>query len=183
MIYSFTLSQVAIALGLVELFFTTLSLWQFDAMRSFWKGFHRNRVLGYFLLSAVTAWVVWLLSTMDLMDYTDWRLRFIMIVLILAILVARYLPDYLSVRAGGVLLALTANVLLDAAFLRDEPSKFVITAIAYILILKSIFWISMPYLVRNKVEWLYANSGRAKRTYILGGTLALILIYLGCFVY
>ena len=183
MIYPFTLSQVAIGLGSILFFVAFTSLVKFEAMRSLWMGFHRNRYLGFFLLGLATAWTIWLLSTIDLMDYTDWRMRLIIIVLIVALLMARYLPDYLSVRALGVLLALGANVLLDAAFLRDEPAKYVVTCFAYFMLIPSTIFVSMPYIFRNAVEWRYARPARARTIYIFISAFGLLLVYLGCFTY
>ena len=50
-------------------------------------------------------------------------------------LVLRFVGEFLAVRALGILCLLAAEPLLDAAFLRYEPSRLLLTVLAYLLIL------------------------------------------------
>lgn len=183
MIYSFTLSQVSIFLGLLLAAIYIFALWKFDKCKAWFTKAHRNYKLGLITFIGAIAWTVWLLSVMDLMEYTPQRHLFMVIVMILGILVIRYLPDYLFVRALGILLLLGANVLLDAAFLRNEPSKLVITITAYLMVIKGMFFVGAPYLFRDSVAWMYEKPRLAKIAYGIGLAFAILLLALGVFVY
>lgn len=183
LIYNFTLSQVAVVLGLFVVLASCFSLWKAEAMKKWLLNAHRNFFLGVGLFAAATAWTIWFLMAMDLMEYTPQRNIFIIVVLIMAALVIRYLPEYLSVRAMGILLLLGANVLLDAAFLRDEASKYVITVLAYLWIIEGMFLVGMPYLFRDMMSWFYKNEKRIKIAIWTKFAFGILLLALGFFVY
>lgn len=183
MIYPFSLAHVTIALGLLYLISHGLALWKFQTCRHWLTLFHRNLYLGYFILTLATIWTVGLVATMDLMEYSHLRYLFIAIFIGLAGLTARFLPDFLSVRSLGVLLLLGANVLLDAAFLRDELSRLVITITAYIYVIIGIFLVGMPYLWRDFIAWFYNKEPRAKIGLSAGILFGVILLLLGFLVY
>jgi hypothetical protein len=57
------------------------------------------------------------------------------------------------VRALGILCLLAAEPLLDAAFLRADSARLVVTVLAYLLIVAGIVWVTMPYLLRDQINW------------------------------
>jgi hypothetical protein len=48
---------------------------------------------------------------------------------------------------------LAAEPLLDAAFLRYETSRLLLTVFAYLLIVAGLFWVAIPYLLRDQINW------------------------------
>ena len=50
-----------------------------------------------------------------------------------------------------------AEPLLDAAFFRDETRRLVVTVFAYLLIVAGLFWVMMPYLLRDQLNWSTKN--------------------------
>ena len=56
-------------------------------------------------------------------------------------------------RALGILCLFAAEPLLDAAFLRYETSRLIVTVFAYILIVAGLLWVTMPYLLRDQINW------------------------------
>jgi hypothetical protein len=68
--------------------------------------------------------------------------------------------DFLSVRALGLLGLMVAAPLLSAAFLKDPTSRLLIPVFCYVLITVSLFWVSMPYLFRDWVNWATASASR-----------------------
>jgi hypothetical protein len=48
---------------------------------------------------------------------------------------------------------LVAEPLLDAAFLRYETSRLLVTVFAYVLILVGLFWVAIPYVLRDQINW------------------------------
>ncbi|PYI95079.1 MAG: hypothetical protein DMF00_16610 [Verrucomicrobia bacterium] len=69
------------------------------------------------------------------------------------LLVLRFVDEFLAVRALGILCLLAAEPLLDAAFLRYESSRLLITVFAYLLIVAGLFWVSIPYVLRDQINW------------------------------
>jgi hypothetical protein len=64
------------------------------------------------------------------------------------------------VRALGILCLLAAEPLIDAAFLRYELSRLVVTVFAYLLVIAGLFWVTMPYLLRDQIAWTTRNNTR-----------------------
>ena len=101
----------------------------------------------------------------------------------MAALVIKYMPEYLSVRALGVILLLGTEVMLDSAFLRDEPIKFVITILAYVYAVLGMFWVGAPYLFRDWFAWFYEENVKARIGLIFGCVFGMLLLLLGLFIY
>ena len=68
-------------------------------------------------------------------------------------LVLLFVGELLAVRALGILCLLAAEPLLDAAFLRYEPNRLLVTALAYLLIVAGLFWVAIPYVLRDQINW------------------------------
>jgi hypothetical protein len=64
-----------------------------------------------------------------------------------------FVDEFLAVRALGILCLLAAEPLLDAAFLRYEPSRLLVTVFAYLLIVAGLFWVAIPYILRDQINW------------------------------
>ena len=70
------------------------------------------------------------------------------------------MDEFLAVRALGILCLLAAEPLLDAAFLRPEASRLLVTVLAYLMIVAGLFWVTMPYLLREQIHWSTKTAGR-----------------------
>jgi len=68
-------------------------------------------------------------------------------------LALRFVDEFLAVRALGILCLLAAEPLLDAAFLRYERSRLLVTVFAYLLIIAGLFWVAIPYVLRDQINW------------------------------
>jgi len=55
---------------------------------------------------------------------------------------------------------MAASPLLEAAFLKDPPSRLLVPLFAYAMLTASMFWVGMPYLFRNAVTWVTATPQR-----------------------
>ena len=76
------------------------------------------------------------------------------------VLVLRFVDEFLAVRALGILCLLAAEPLLDAAFLRYETSRLLVTVFAYLLVVAGLFWVTMPYLLRDQINWSARSAFR-----------------------
>ncbi len=138
--------------------------------QGFLKKFPRNDMLGQILLGIALAWF-WLLIapdglgtlsslTMNLGEFDSAKRPLQILVPISAVLVCRSVRDFLAVRALGVLGLMLAAPLLGAAFLKDPGSRLLVSSCAYIILTASLFFVGMPYLFRDAVTWVTADSKR-----------------------
>ena len=116
------------------------------------------------MLTLVLIWAFWLLATMEMGEFSSFRKPLLIVLPIGYLLVIRFVEEFLAVRALGILCLLAAEPLLEAAFFRHETSRLFLTVLAYLLIIAGLFWVTMPYLMRDQINW------SAKRTFA-GGSL------------
>jgi len=76
------------------------------------------------------------------------------------VLILRFVDEFLAVRALGILCLLMAEPLIDAAFLRYEMSRLLVTVFAYLLVVAGLFWVTMPYLLRDQINWTIGSNTR-----------------------
>ena len=115
--------------------------------------FPRSRLAGVILLTAALVWSFWLLATMEMGEFSAFRRPLLIALPIGYVLVLRFVDEFLAVRALGILCLLAAEPLLDAAFLRYETSRLLVTVLAYLLIIAGLFWVTIPYLLRDQINW------------------------------
>jgi hypothetical protein len=124
------------------------------------RKFPRSLLLGIVLLTAAFVWSLWLLWTMEMGEFSSFRRPLLIALPIGFLLVLRFVNEFLAVRAFGILCLLAAEPLLESAFLRYEQSRLLVTVFAYILIVLGLFWVSLPYLLRDQIDWLSRSSAR-----------------------
>lgn len=183
LVYTFPLDLVAIILGLAILGCYGWCFAEPTKAATALRAFPRHYPIGIALTCVATFWFLWLLNHMDLMEYSVHRTKFLIGFSLLAASTVWFLRDFLSVRALGVILLLGAKVLLDAAFLRDIPSKFLVTIVAYGMAIKGIVLVAWPYLMRDAIEWLHAHPRRPRIGYTSGMIVGLALVLCGIFLY
>jgi hypothetical protein len=122
--------------------------------------FPRSRGAGIILLSIDLIWTLWLLATIEMGEFAAFRRPLLIAVPIGYVLTLRFVDEFLAVRALGILCLLIAEPLLDAAFLRYETSRLLVTVFAYVLILAGLFWVMVPYILRDKINWAARSAGR-----------------------
>ena len=115
--------------------------------------FPRSRVAGVILLTICLAWTFWLLATIQMGEFSSFRRPLLIALPIGYVLALRFVDEFLAVRALGILCLLAAEPLLDAAFLRHETSRLLVTVFAYLLIVAGLFWVAIPYVLRNQINW------------------------------
>lgn len=116
--------------------------------------FPRHPTYGMVLLLVCTIWSYILISEMDLGEFYNIRRLVTFALPISFFVVLHYVPEFLAVRALGVLMLLAAGPLLNAAFLKPPVTRLLLPMLAYAWIFVGIFWIGMPYLMRDWIDWL-----------------------------
>ncbi|HEY3662269.1 MAG TPA: cell division protein CrgA [Chthoniobacterales bacterium] len=156
MIYSLSLHTAGLIAGFLLVLFSLLLL----PARNSLSQFPRSRLAGAVLLTIDLIWSVWLLATMEMGEFSSFRRPLLFILPVGFLLVLRFVDEFLAVRALGILCLLAAEPLLDAAFLRPETSRVLVTVLAYLMIVAGLLWVTMPYLLRDQILWGTKSIGR-----------------------
>jgi hypothetical protein len=160
MIYHFPLQSVAIIAGIILVLIGLPGLIRPATTQDWSKRLPRSYIAGIVLLSIDLVWSLWLLATMEMGEFQSFRRPLLIILPIGYFLVLRFVDEFLAVRALGILCLLGAEPLLDAAFFRTEGARLVVTVFAYLLIIAGIMWVTMPYLLRDQINWGARNHLR-----------------------
>lgn len=128
--------------------------------QAFLKTFPRAYHWGVILLTIDMVWSVFALANMDMGEFFDKRRIFIMITIGGYVAVLVYVREFLAVRALGALMLLVAGPVLTAAFLQPQTSRLLLPILAYVWIIAGMYFIGMPFLMRDGVNWLIAKSQR-----------------------
>ncbi len=178
MIYTLSLKTVGIATGIFLLLLHIPALLQRDTTRAWLRQFPRSKTWGAILLAFATVWVFLLAMKMDLGEFARLRLPIMGFVVISAILSWKFLDEFLAVRSLGVLALLAANPILDACYLQPPAWRLLLVVLAYIWILCGLFWVGMPYLLRDQIAWISASTQRWNIAALAGALVGLAI--LGC---
>ena len=147
-------------------------------VQGYLKKFPRDQMTGQILLGIGLAWF-WLLVapdgmgilsslSMDLGEFNGVKPILRIAVPVSLVLVAISVKDFLAVRALGVVGLMAASPLLESAFLKAPPTRLLVPFYAYVLLTASMFWVGMPYLFRDAVNWVTADSKRWTLLSLLG---------------
>jgi hypothetical protein len=158
MIYDLNLHTAGIVAGALLVLISLPGFARPAAAQAWLNRLPRSRGTGVALLTVVLIWSFWLLATMEMGEFSSFRRPLLIALPIGYLLVIRFVGEFLAVRALGILCLLAAEPLLEAAFFRYETSRLLLTVLAYILIIAGLFWVTMPYLLRDQVNWS-ARSG------------------------
>jgi hypothetical protein len=135
------------------------------ASRTVARQLPRSRVAGFVLLTIAFFWSFWLLATMEMGEFSSFRKPLLIIMPIGFLLILRFVDEFLAARALGIIFLLAAEPLLDAAFFRSETSRLLVTLFAYLLIVAGLFWVTMPYVLRDQINWSARTNGRWRLTH------------------
>ena len=160
MIYDLDLQTAGMVAGSLLLLATLPGFFKPALIQNWLKRFPRSGIAGIVLLSLVLVWSFWLLATMEMGEFSSFRRPLMIMLPIGYVLVLRFVEEFLAVRALGILCLLAAEPLLEAAFFRYETSRLLVTAFAYLLIVAGLFWVTMPYLLRDQIIWSARSNTR-----------------------
>jgi multisubunit Na+/H+ antiporter MnhG subunit len=153
MIYHLSLQTAGVIAGAFLVVVGVLGLMKPDFAQVV-KQFPRSRFAGVVLLTICLAWTFWLLATIQMGEFSSFRRPLLIALPIGYVLTLFFVDEFLAVRALGILCLLAAEPLLDAAFLRYETSRLLVTVFAYLLIIAGLFWVAIPYLLRDQLNWI-----------------------------
>ncbi|GAT33568.1 hypothetical protein TSACC_21985 [Terrimicrobium sacchariphilum] len=168
MMYPVDLHAVGLVLGLALILGHVLAFVKPTATASALKGFPRSRAAGTVLIAIAGIWGFILITTMDLGEFA--HLRRVMAIAVVAgtVLSWRYMEEFLAVRALGMIALLASEPILEAAFLRPETSRLLVVVLAYVWIILGLFWVGMPWMLRDQITWLTSQKLRLKAATVGG---------------
>ena len=155
-----TLKITMLAIGILLFLVHLLAAVKGRAVRDWLRNFPRNRGAGVVLSLVAGAWFFFLVKGMDLGDFDTWRNTVLIGTPLAAALAIVFIPDFLAVRALGACALLLAEPLLESAFLRPEKIRLLLVVLTYAWVLLGMFWVGMPYTLRDQIGWV---SGSEKR--------------------
>ena len=79
-----------------------------------------------------------------------------------------HVKEFLAVRAIGLLALMAAAPLLYAAYLEPPASRLLVPIFAYAMIFKGLFWVGMPFLMRDAITWVTKTDSRYRAATIGG---------------
>ena len=158
MIYHFSLHAIGLIAGAILALLSLLAI--FLPAHNVLPRFPRSKTAGAILLTIDLVWSFWLLATMEMGEFAGFRRPLLIILPVGFFLVLRFVDEFLAVRALGILCLLAAEPLLDAAFLRPEMSRLLVAVLAYVLIVLGLIWVTMPYLLRDQINWSSKSLAR-----------------------
>lgn len=153
MIYHLSLHTAGVIAGAFLVLIGVLGLMKPDFAQAV-KQFPRSRLAGIVLLTICLAWTFWLLATIQMGEFSNFRRPLLIALPIGYVLTLFFVDEFLAVRALGIFCLLAAEPLLDAAFLRYETSRLLVTVFAYLLIIAGLFWVAIPYVLRDQLNWI-----------------------------
>ncbi len=168
MIYNFSLQFVGFVVGIALIILHLLGLIHSQALRQMLPAFPRNILAGKVLTAIATAWTLWLVATIDLGEFSGLRRILMILVPVAGILAIHFVDEFLAVRALGFLALLAAEPLLESAFLKPPTSRLLLVSLAYVWVIAGLFWVGMPYLLRDQIAWASRSLPRWNSLMIAG---------------
>jgi hypothetical protein len=139
-----------------------------DEVKKQLADFPRNYAWGVVLLTVGLGWAMMCMNYMDMGEFHTLRGKFLIVIPVSYVLVLIYVKEFLAVRALGALMLLVAGIVLQAAFQQPPLSRLLLPALAYLWIIAGLYFVGMPYLMRDIVSWVTASDLRW-RAAVLGG--------------
>jgi hypothetical protein len=168
MIYSLTLETALLLVGaLLVLSHLPALLWPAPIQRKL-QALPRSGPAGVVLLTVSAVWFAALVAYTDLGDFTSMREKFLILTVVAYGLTLKFVSEFLAVRALGMFLLLVAEPLLEAAWLRPEAGRLWLVSLAYVWIVCALFFIGMPYVLRDAIAWVQNGALRWRAAAVAG---------------
>lgn len=170
------LKIMGILIGLWLLASHVFALLKPDVAKPFLQAYPRNEKIGVPLVIFCFAWgfIIW--SCMDLGEFFKIERPVQMVIIGVCIGVIVYVKEFVAVRALGFFMILAAAPILDSAFLEEPQTRLLLVAFAYAIAVKGMFWVGMPYLMREQIKWVLAKETRYRYGAIAGAVYGAVVL-------
>ncbi len=177
------MKPVGILLGVALLGTHLWALKNSEKTKTFLRSFPRHYGWGAIILTIDFVWAMVVLANMDMGEFFFLRKWFLTLVPMGYLLVLSYVKEFLSVRALGSLMLLVSGPVLASAFLQPQITRLLLPILAYAWIISGMFFVGMPYLMRDGINWLLAKEGRWNLAVFSGIAYGLVLLVLALLTY
>ncbi|MEZ5274872.1 MAG: hypothetical protein R3F07_00665 [Opitutaceae bacterium] len=173
----------------MSLFFTTLLtglallaagaalLWNGKVISSVLRTFPRSRRAAYVTVTIAAIWTLYRITQLGEADFGRYRTILFVAFAALAVLSFRYVPDFLAVRGTAALTLLTADAILNSAFMQYQlPQRLFLVSVVYLAIFLALYLAVAPYRTRDFFSWLFATGSRPRLVGMITATYGLVLL-------
>ena len=154
--------------------------------KSFLIKLPRNRAIAPWLIGAGMFWF-WLLLApnglgpvsklqMDLGEFNQAKSLLRIIIPVAAVGMITYVKEFLAVRGLGLLALMAAAPLLYAAYLEPPMSRLLIPIYAYAMILGGLFWVGMPFTLRDLITYVTKTESRFRASALAGLSYGVVVL-------
>jgi len=184
-----SLSSAGVLLGLFLLVLYGLMFLKAEKSREIAKKLPRNSQVGTYLMGIGMVWF-WLLVappgkgilsslSMDLGEFNKAKKFLVLGVPLFCIGMIMYVREFLFVRGLGLCLLMVTAPLLYASDFEPAALQFVMPLFCYVLIIKGLYFVGMPYLFRDGINWATASETRWRSFSLTGLIVGLVFLVLG----
>ncbi len=160
-VYVFLSLQMAgIIVGVLLIGSHLYALLRPQPVQEFLRNLPRHKEIGYGLMALNFLWTYWLVTQVDLGEFYTWEGPLKIIVPVGFVLVILFVDEFLAARAVGMFVLLLACPILEAAFQKEPATRLLLPVLAYIWIVLGLFWVGMPYTLRDQITWASKTKGR-----------------------
>ena len=170
-----TMQTAALIVGIVLILIHAVALIKKSTLRDRLKELPRSQNAGTILLTIAFIWAYVVATCIDLGDFDRlrWLAQFACPVIYVAMLF--WVNDYLGARALGILALLAACPPLDAAWMKAD-SRWVLNIVCYVWLTLGMFWIGMPFTLRDQIAWVQKSPARYKALAFAGLAYGAVLV-------
>ena len=163
-----SLRSVGLAVALALIVGHIVALLRQDKILPWLSTIPRSQNIGTVFLTISFLWSWMVATSMDLGEFNQARslAQFALPVFFVGMLFIA--NDYLGARSLGMFLLLAACPVLDAAKLKLPDSRLLLSTLAYGWIVIGLFWVGMPFTMRNQIAWLQAKPSRYRLMCLAG---------------
>ncbi len=163
-----TLSQIALALGLVCLIAHLWPALKPASCGEWLKKFHRNTAVGVVLMLIGTAWFEYNLIHSDISDFEQFRPLLLGGFVVLGVGCCIFVRDYLSIRGLAVVTCLVADLVLDVQRWHPSPLRVLIALWMYVWVVLAMWTAVAPWRARDWLAWSAAKESRLRAFGVAG---------------
>ncbi len=182
-VYDISLHTVGLIVGLLLLASHVIALVRPEQTKGWLVKLPRSKPLGIGFLAVDSLWAFWLVSNMDLGEFSQYRTWLQIGVPIAFVLTLVFVDEFLAVRALGMFALLAADPVLSAAFLRPEFARLLLVVLAYVWLTLGLFWVGMPYVLRDQIHWITQTGRRFRALTLAGLVYGLVLLFCAVAIY
>ncbi|MES2708736.1 MAG: hypothetical protein V4726_19225 [Verrucomicrobiota bacterium] len=174
--HDLTLQAAGVIVGVALIAIHVFALLRQDKILPWLTMVPRSQNVGTLFLTVGFLWAWMVATSMDLGEFQQvrWLAQVALPVFYVSMLFVA--NDYLGARAVGIVLLLAACPVLDAAFLKPPQSRLLLSTLAYVWIVAGLFWVGMPFTMRNQIAWVQAKPSRYRGLCVAGVVYGVIVL-------